>query len=105
MLERKSDIYNSIAVACIVILLVDARQLFDVGFQLSFLAVISMVYFYPMLYRLFQLLPESLKKNAAVDYTAKLFFAIVFRLVGSTTGHNAPDDYLFWKNLTHLAPC
>jgi len=83
MLERKSDIYNSIAVACIVILLVDARQLFDVGFQLSFLAVISMVYFYPMLYRLFQLLPESLKKNAAVDYTAKLFFASLAAQLGT----------------------
>ncbi len=84
MLERKSDIYNSIGVACIVILLVDARQLFDVGFQLSFLAVISMVYFYPMLYRLFQLLPENLKKSTAVDYTAKLFFASLAAQLGTT---------------------
>jgi competence protein ComEC len=45
--KREPDIYNSLAVAAILIMLVSPRQLFDVGFQLSFASVISIVYIYP----------------------------------------------------------
>lgn len=39
LLQRKSDLLHSMAVAAFVILIVETNQLFDVGFQLSFLAV------------------------------------------------------------------
>lgn len=48
ILGEKSNALNSLGVAALVILAYDARQLFDVGFQLSFLAVLSIVYLYPI---------------------------------------------------------
>ncbi|MFP4466097.1 MAG: ComEC/Rec2 family competence protein [Candidatus Goldiibacteriota bacterium] len=45
MLERDTDILNSLAAAGLVILLISPGQLFDVGFQLSFLATAGIVYF------------------------------------------------------------
>jgi len=48
MIQRRSSPYNALGVAVLVILGVDARQTFDVGFQLSFVAVLSIVHFYPI---------------------------------------------------------
>jgi competence protein ComEC len=47
--KREPDIYNSLSLACLFILAVNPRQLFDVGFQLSFASVISIVCLYPKL--------------------------------------------------------
>lgn len=41
LLQRKSDLLNSLSVAGFLILISDTHQLFDVGFQLSFLAVLG----------------------------------------------------------------
>jgi len=49
LIKREPDIYNSCALAAIFILLINPRQLFDIGFQLSFASVISIVYLYPKL--------------------------------------------------------
>jgi len=46
-MERKSQIYNTIAFSAFVILLQNPFYLFDVGFQLSYSAVLSIVYFQP----------------------------------------------------------
>jgi len=46
-LKREPDIYNSCALAAIFILIINPRHLFDIGFQLSFASVISIVYLYP----------------------------------------------------------
>lgn len=46
-LGRKSQIYNTISVSAFIILLQNPNYLFDVGFQLSYSAVISIVYFQP----------------------------------------------------------
>lgn len=47
LFKREPDIYNSLAISAIFILLINPRQLFDIGFQLSFMSVISIVYIYP----------------------------------------------------------
>lgn len=47
LLRRESDIYNSLCIAAIFILAFNPRQLFDIGFQLSFASVVSIVYLYP----------------------------------------------------------
>jgi competence protein ComEC len=47
LVQVKSNPFNSLGVAALIILAIDARQLFDVGFQLSFVAVLSIVYLYP----------------------------------------------------------
>lgn len=49
LISRKSNIYNTLALAAFIILITDTRLLFDVGFQLSFAAVFGIVYFYPIL--------------------------------------------------------
>ena len=47
LLKREPDIYNSLSLAALFILAVNPKQLFDIGFQLSFASVISIVYLYP----------------------------------------------------------
>ncbi|MDD5477405.1 MAG: ComEC/Rec2 family competence protein [Candidatus Omnitrophica bacterium] len=49
LLKRDPDIYNSLAGAALFILIINPRQLFDVGFQLSFISVLAIVYLYPRL--------------------------------------------------------
>lgn len=41
LLQRKPDLLHSLALSALIILIMDTRQLFDVGFQLSFLAVLG----------------------------------------------------------------
>jgi len=48
-LNRKHSIYNSIAASAFFLLLFSPNILFSVGFQLSYAAVLSIVYFYPKL--------------------------------------------------------
>lgn len=45
-LSRSTSIYNSLAVSAFFLLLINPTYLFAVGFQLSYLAVIGIVYFY-----------------------------------------------------------
>ncbi|MDO9573023.1 MAG: ComEC/Rec2 family competence protein [Candidatus Omnitrophota bacterium] len=47
--KRQPDMYNSLACAVLFILIINPRQLFDIGFQLSFASVLAIVYFYPKL--------------------------------------------------------
>ncbi len=47
IIDRDADLFNLLAFAALVLLLVNPAQLWDVGFQLSFAAVTSIVYFLP----------------------------------------------------------
>lgn len=53
-MRRPSSIYNSIAASAFLLLLINPRLIFEVGFQLSYAAVTSIVFFYPRLERLIQ---------------------------------------------------
>ncbi|MBU4149132.1 MAG: ComEC/Rec2 family competence protein, partial [Candidatus Omnitrophica bacterium] len=48
LLGRKIDVYNSLGMAALFILVKNPDALFDVGFQLSFIAVLSIVFFVPV---------------------------------------------------------
>jgi len=48
-LKREPDIYNSLSLSALFILIPNPRQLFDIGFQLSFASVWAIVYLYPRL--------------------------------------------------------
>ena len=61
LIERKSDVYNVLATAALLILLIDPTQLYNIGFQLSFSAVISIVALFP---KLKSWLPEIKTLNA-----------------------------------------
>ncbi|HTK81596.1 MAG TPA: DNA internalization-related competence protein ComEC/Rec2 [Bacteroidota bacterium] len=67
LFEQKSDMYNTLAFSAIVILLFDARQLFQAGFQLSFVAVLSLVYLYPKIHSLCECLPSRLRKHKVLS--------------------------------------
>ncbi|MBI4548641.1 MAG: DNA internalization-related competence protein ComEC/Rec2 [Ignavibacteriae bacterium] len=72
LMEYKTDLYNSLALASLVILLIDAKQLFQPGFQLSFAAVFSLIYLSPKFYSLKSLFPTSLKENKLILATLML---------------------------------
>jgi competence protein ComEC len=52
---KKANIYNSLGLAAIVILLLKPQYLFAVGFQLSFIAVFGIVHLYPIIYNALKL--------------------------------------------------
>jgi len=95
LIKREADIYNTLAVALISILVINPRQLFDIGFQLSFVSVISIVYLYPKLKSL--LSPgvlkikyiRSLAEGCLVSLSAWLgtmgLIAYYFRIVSPVT--------------------
>jgi competence protein ComEC len=47
---RKQDLYTTLAFAALIILLINPLSLFNVGFQLSFIAVLSILYLYPRIW-------------------------------------------------------
>ncbi|RKU36299.1 DNA internalization-related competence protein ComEC/Rec2 [Candidatus Poribacteria bacterium] len=47
VIDRDADIYNLLAFAALILLLLNPTQLWDIGFQLSFVAVTAIVYFVP----------------------------------------------------------
>lgn len=51
--ERKTQIYNTIFASAFAMLLFDPNFLFDVGFQLSYSAVLSILFFQPILNKLY----------------------------------------------------
>ncbi len=53
-LKRPTNTYNTLTLSLFLLLLVKSMFLFDVGFQLSYLAVFSIVSVDPLLYRLWQ---------------------------------------------------
>jgi len=58
-LKREVNIYNSLSLAALIILILNPWQLFEVSFQLSFLSVASIVWLAPKIKSIF---PESLYK-------------------------------------------
>jgi len=72
LLERRTNALNTLSVAALVILLIRPQDLFDVGFQLSFAAVVSIVYGYqklraqPWVIKWHQRLPRHAVANHAI---------------------------------------
>lgn len=61
LFKREPDVYNSCAFSMVFILLLNPKQLFDIGFQLSFASVMAISCIYPKLRAFFGL--EQLKIN------------------------------------------
>ncbi|MCI5058962.1 MAG: ComEC/Rec2 family competence protein, partial [Flavobacteriales bacterium] len=55
VLNRKSNIYNVLAASAFLILLINPYMIMEVGFQLSYMAVLGIVYVQPRLYSLIKL--------------------------------------------------
>ena len=65
-LSRKTSIYNTLAFSAFILLCIDPYWLWDVGFQLSYVAVLSIVIFMKPIYNLFFI------KNKILDFIWKL---------------------------------
>jgi competence protein ComEC len=55
LVERQPDVYNACSSAALFILVLNPTQLFDIGFQLSFASVLSLVIIYPAVKRFLRL--------------------------------------------------
>jgi len=51
-IEREANVYQSILVSAFILILIDPLVIFKVGFQLSYLAVLGIVYLQPKIYNL-----------------------------------------------------
>ena len=76
LINREVRIYNSLGLAALIILLFHPHYLFDSGFQLSFLSVISIVYFTPKIEKTF---PARLVSQQAGGSTHNRFFFYLIR--------------------------
>ncbi len=68
LLQRKPDLLHSLALSAFIILIIDTQQLFDVGFQLSFLAVLGIFWLNQPLLKYFP---------RADNYFKKLIFSTI----------------------------
>lgn len=75
---KKPSSYNSLAAAAFIILVVNPNALFHVGFQLSFLAVISILFFQPKIYRAVDI------KNNWLDKIWQLTTVSIAAQIGTT---------------------
>ena len=66
ILSRKSNIYNSILVSAFFLLLINPNLLYSVSFQLSYAAVIGIIYLYNKIYRALYI------KNRFIDFFWKI---------------------------------
>lgn len=73
--KRRTNIYNTLAIAAFALLLYNPYFLLEVGFQLSFLAVLGIVYLQPRFYRLLlfdKWLPDKIWILLTVSLAAQL---------------------------------
>lgn len=75
--NTRSNIYNTLAVAAFILLVINPMNLFNIGFQLSFLAVLSIVVFHPYIYGLIHF------KNRIFDYVWSLIAVSVAAQIGT----------------------
>ncbi len=93
LLERKIDVYNSLAVAAIILLFFDAKQLLNPGFQLSFAAVISIVLLYPKISSVDKLIPQNIRNLSYV----KIIVGLAAVSISAALGTLPFTSYYFGK--------
>ncbi len=72
ILERDRDMINSICLAALLLLAYDPRNLFNIGFQLSFAATLGIILFTPKLMEMMKLLGKIVGGSLAVTIGAQL---------------------------------
>ncbi|MBP7509314.1 MAG: ComEC family competence protein [Prolixibacteraceae bacterium] len=98
-LNRQTDTYNTLAASALTLILINPLILFDVGFQLSYFAVISIIFFQP---RFADLITT---KNKVVRYIFDLFIVSIVAQIGTTPlsiyyFHQFPTYFLISNFLT-----
>lgn len=75
-LKRPTNIYNTLAISIFVLLLVKPSFLFDVGFQLSYLAVLGIVVIQPMIYKIWR------PKQKVINFFWNIFTVTIAAQIG-----------------------
>jgi competence protein ComEC len=83
VIQRRTDILNALAVSALLIYAYDTRQFFDIGFQLSYAAVISLVLFYSPMERAVVPLWERYALTRPFSPVVKLFLVSFAAQVGT----------------------
>jgi len=81
LLNRDKMSINTLSFAAIIMLVSNPQNLFDVGFELSFVAVLSILIFYRPLYELFN--PEWLMRHRIIGYIVQLLSISIAAQVGT----------------------
>ncbi|SKC79737.1 DNA internalization-related competence protein ComEC/Rec2 [Maledivibacter halophilus] len=71
-IDRKYDLFAALALISLINVFVNPFMIFSVGFQLSFLAVISIGLFYSPIYQRINFMPEYLGKMIATTLSAQI---------------------------------
>lgn len=74
IIMRETDIYTSISAAALILLFINPYTLYDIGFQLSFMATLSLVMFYPAIKKAvtYRRIPEIVSDTLAATLAAQL---------------------------------
>ncbi len=74
IIMRETDIYTSISAAALILLTINPYSLFEIGFQLSFAATLSLVMFYPELNKVFnhKYIPGIVSDTLAATIAAQI---------------------------------
>jgi competence protein ComEC len=101
VLDRKSNIYNVLAASAVLILIFNPFMIVEVGFQLSYLAVLGIVYVQPKLYKLVNTEITSIKP---INWLIDKIWALTTVSIGAQLGtfplallyfHLFPTYFLF----------
>ncbi len=94
VVNRQVNIWNIIGTAAFVILCINPLDLFDLGFQLSFLAVISIVFFYNWLN---ETLPEKLRVQNIEHKSIRFVWALFLVSFAAQIGTLPLTSFVFGK--------
>ena len=101
-INKRMNTYNLLAISAFILLLINPLYLFDVGFQLSYLAVLGLVAIHPYIYGWFYIKNKPL--DAVWSYTALSISAQVFTFPLSVyVFHQFPLSFLL-SNLAIVLP-
>jgi competence protein ComEC len=94
ILNRRSNIYNTLAASCLALLVVDANMLANVGFQLSYMAVLGIVFIQPMIYNWY-IAPNWIVDQVWKISTVSVAAQIATSPIGILYFHQFPNCFLF----------
>ncbi|QCE40702.1 ComEC/Rec2 family competence protein [Psychroserpens sp. NJDZ02] len=100
-LKRPTNIYNTLAISVFILLLIKPNFLFDVGFQLSYAAVISIVSFQPILERLYS---PKYKLNKLLWQTLTVTVSAQFGIIPISLYYFHQFPSLFWLSNLIVIP-
>jgi competence protein ComEC len=83
LLDRDVSMYNVLGVSCLALLIWDPYYIADVGFQLSYIAVVGIVYLYPMFHGLLSLPSFSFRRpfgfiSRVLNYSFDFVWGLIF---------------------------